>query len=120
MALRSSGGQQAAQGGIVQEQVVNAVDVPADGGQDAGDVGGGVFSSRQILQVFFDQGLIDRPVAAPLVEAQHIATVRALGENRTECTGGAELVVEHAGKVRDETVQETVAMLDEYNLGGFG
>ena len=84
-----------------KEQVADAVDIPADGGQDAGDVGGGVYLSRQMLQVFFDQGLIDRPIAAPLVEAQHIAAVGTLGEHRTERTGGAELVVEHAGEVRD-------------------
>jgi hypothetical protein len=73
-----------------------------------------------MLQVFFDQGLIDRPIAAPLVEAQHIAAVGTLGEHRTERTGGAELVVEHAGEIWDEAVQETVAVLDEHNLGGFG
>ena len=76
--------------------------------------------SRQILQVFFDQDLIDRPVAAPLVEAQHVTAVGALGEHRAERSGSAELVGKHAGEVRNETVQETVAVLDKHNLGGFG
>ena len=114
------GRQQAAQGGIVQEQVTDAINVPAQGGQDAGDVRGGVVLSRQILEVFFDQGLIDRPAAAPQIKAQHVAAIGALGEHRAEDAGGAELVIKHAGEVRDEPVQETVAVLDKYDLGGFG
>ena len=75
--------------------------------------------SRQILQVFFNQGLIDRPIAAPQVKAQHIAAIGALGEDRTERSCGTQLVIEHAGEARDETVQETITVLNEYNLRRF-
>jgi len=60
---------------------------------------------------------IDQPAAAPIVEAQYVAAVGAFGEHGAEGTGGAELVIEHVGEVREEAVQETIAILDEYNLG---
>jgi hypothetical protein len=40
------GRKQAAQGGIIQEEVADAVDIPAQEGQDAGDARGGVYLSR--------------------------------------------------------------------------
>ena len=101
-------------------KVTDAVYIPADGGKVVGNVGGGVFLSRQILWVLFDQSLIDRPIAELLVQAKHVAAIVALGEDRTERSGGIELVIEHEGEVRDETVQETITALNKNNLGGFG
>jgi hypothetical protein len=113
------GRQQGPQAGVVQQQVADAVDVPADGSPHPGDVGGGVFLSRQVFQVFLDQGFIDGRFAAPAVEAQHVAAVGALGERRAQGRRRGELLVEQPGEVRHQAVQEAVALVDQDDLGVF-
>ena len=74
--------------------------------------------SRQIL-IYFFSGLFRSAVAAPLVEAQYVAAVGMLCEHSTEGAGGAVLLSSLRAKSgRDR--KETIAMLNENNLGSFG
>jgi hypothetical protein len=52
-------------------------------------------------RVFFDQSLVDWPVATLLVEAQRVAAVGTLGEDGTERAGATQLVIGHTGEIRD-------------------
>jgi hypothetical protein len=83
---------------------------------DAGDVGRGAVLSGQVFRVFFDQGLVDRAVAAPAVEAEHVAVAGRFGKRRAESGRGCELIVEHSSEVWGRAVQEAVALVDQETI----
>jgi len=70
----------------------------------------------QVLQVFFDQVLGDRPVAAPEVEAADVAQVRLLGQPGAERAGAGQQALQHRGEIRDQVPEESVAVLLQEDL----
>jgi hypothetical protein len=60
-----------------------------------------VFLFKQIIEGSFDQGPVDLPVAAPLVEAQNIASVGAFDSVLSERTRSAQLIDEQTDEVQD-------------------